>query len=137
MSAETTTELPEHVIRAKESLKLTSRWAYGSAVVGMAMMTQSSWWVLAAAIFFLIAIIGSIVVMTKLPAARAHRSEWFFAVLLLCSCGYFLLGAIGQLIFFDQMNTYADCLQHALTQSRMRQCNTQLEDSMLGTFLGR
>lgn len=135
MSAENSS-LPESLVRARASLRLTNRWAYGAAIVGVAMMTQASWWVLGAALFFLIAIIGSIVVMSKLPAAKGNPLDWFFAIVLLCACSYFLLGAVGQLIFFNETNAYAECLNSALTLSRMSQCNAQLEEGILGMFLG-
>lgn len=129
--------LPESVTRARASLKVTNRWAYGAALVGLAMMTQASWWVLIAALFFFAAIIGSVVLMTKFPEAKAHPVDWIFAILLLCASSYFLLGAIGQLIFFNETNAYADCLNSALTISRREQCSDRLEEGILGVFLNR
>lgn len=138
MSAEITSpEPPESVVKARESLRLINRWSYGAFFVGLAMLTQASWWVVAAAVFLLVAAVGSIVTMTKLPAAKAHRSEWFFAVALLLACGYFLLACAGQLIFFNETNAYADCINQAVTLSGTSKCNVQLQDSMLGMFIGQ
>ena len=138
MSAKSSSaEFPESVLKARESLRLTSRWAYGSFFVGLAMLMQASWWVLAAGIFLLIAAAGSLTIMVKLPAAKRRLPHWFFAIFLLLACGYFLLACVGQLIFFEETNTYAECLKQAVTLSRASKCKQQLEDSMLGIFLGQ
>lgn len=123
--------------QTSSALRILNRLTYGCALVALVMLGQSGWWVLGAIFFLLSAILCAVLLLTNYPAAKKPPVDYVFTGILILFCGYLLLGAIGQLIFFQESKAYAECLNQALTISRMEACSTQLENSILGVFISR
>ncbi|MEX3611360.1 hypothetical protein VVR12_09960 [Rothia sp. LK2588] len=123
--------------RQRTSLRLFNRGFMAAALVGFLLLSYAGWFIAAALVFLLIAIVCGIVALVKMAKIRATAADFTLTALLLVSCFFMAFSAVVQLIFIEQTNEYARCTNSALTISRQAQCQKQLEDSMLGTLLGK
>lgn len=129
-------DLPAHERQLRTRLKIFTRLALGASVIGYVQMMYSGWFIVSALIFLLVALVCGLLALVTMYRLKAKPLDYALMGFLMLGCLFMVFSGSVQLIFLDQTNAYADCLNNATTLSRQEQCNVQLKDSMLGGVLG-
>ncbi|SIK48895.1 Uncharacterised protein [Mycobacteroides abscessus subsp. abscessus] len=129
-------EMPAPQREARKKLLIIQRLMLAAGVLSFVFMMYTGWWLVAALVAELLALGLGIRSLFLMPRARSGGFEYTVLILFLLGITYLTFGTVVQLVFVEQTNAYAECIQNALTLSRQGQCNQQLQDNLLGALLG-
>lgn len=129
-------EVSEPQRLAREKLRIVQRLMVAFGLLAFLCMMYTGWWLVGALVFELAALATGIWSLFLMPKAQRTGFDYTIVIFFLLGLAYLTFGTVVQLIFVEQTNAYAECLQNAQTLSRQGKCNQQLEDQLLSTLLG-
>lgn len=129
-------EIPAQQKAALEKIRILQRVMLGSGILAYVFMLYTGWWLVAALVFEILALITGIWSLFVMPRAKSSGFAYTVIVLFLLGIAYLAFGTTIQLIFVEQTNAYAECINGALTIERQGRCSQQLEDQLLRSLVG-
>ncbi|NLS10000.1 cytochrome d ubiquinol oxidase subunit II [Nesterenkonia sp. MY13] len=105
-------------------------WLVLALVLGYAGLEMPMPWRVVTIVASLAGVIGAIVLLVKCLRAKAPAMLSVSAVVVMVCCGFFLLSAVMQAIFWNASVEFDECLRTAVTERATNACYEDYEQSI-------
>lgn len=111
-------------------------WLLLALIIGYAGLQMPLPWRLVTIAACLAGVVGAAVLLVQSIRKKLPATVLLGAVIFLVSCGFFLLSAGMQAIFWDASVMFDDCMRSAVTERAASRCFDEYEQNMLGSVPG-